>query len=190
MTDYSNESDGELLKICLRACTLKVEITRNGPEDLMPTIFWWPAALGSKMSMIQVAPLIVSDDESVDVVGILPDVFVDINRRLGPPRMVAYVSEGYYAEGGHDQGMPSERFMRGDPDALECIMIAAARMTGRSDCDSHAGQVGHKTVWIPFCYADGKVQFHEPVDPTELGGVDFGGRVPDALASAFEVGEN
>lgn len=142
------------------AMAAKIELTRNGPEDLGPQVVYVSA---DKPALAMIQPVVIGDD-------IEPPMLLDLTlqaarNEFGKPALVAFMAEAYMREFGPDEDLDPD-YERGDfqrdPRAKECLnLIIVYRLPD--------GGVSNYDSMITFYYADGTVQFDEPRHLTDEG---------------------
>ena len=166
----------------------KVEVTRNGPQDLEPRIMYMPITLDSMMGIVPVLP------PGVDPPTGLGLALLAARQKFGAPAMVMFMSEAYMkifdSEDRTAFEAEMEHHQRGDwvndPTASECLTIHLAHLM------PDGITVRYLFTNIPFRYEDGSVTFGDIhyVDSEDKDAELGEGVMSDVIFAAFSAASN
>jgi hypothetical protein len=166
---------------------LKIDITKDGPEDIPNRVMYMPAA--NDNCNIVVPATLGMEIPAPDVIAISGSM---ANQEFGPPFLVAWLAEAYVQAwiDPNDPDIPTERgqltqrFMAGDKSVLECLSITTVHR--RADNSFRVLAVSQA-----YRYVNGSVIFDEEtwVDSLEIG-EDSHGPVVEQLIAVFGSEQN
>ena len=170
----------------------KVDLVRNGPEDLPTKVLYVPVG-NPVVNLITPLAFDIRDGEiqlgQIDPQWTLQATLSTARDQLGPPLLVGHCAEGLsriYADTpeGHAQadrlrrGDLRQAFEQGDPTIIEALMVAIMHLTPQ-------GHVRYMMATTLFRYEDGSIVF----DETQMGD-DITATITKSLGGMYDIMRN